>query len=140
MTTTNTKINETREQLTNALKRLAQADRPSLSQTVKRDLLEMVALDAKLALAALDEPIDENVIDRATIVRVYSGKPGCGCGCRGNYSTNPATITRVVNKMNARSEEVVLSSGIYALEDDERYNWAYTYDSIGQNVDESSSR
>jgi hypothetical protein len=40
-------------------------------------------------------------VDRAKVVRVYSGRPGCACGCRGNYSENPATIARIVNRINA---------------------------------------
>lgn len=40
------------------------------------------------------------MIDRAKVVKVYSGRHGCACGCRGRYSTNPATITRVVKTMN----------------------------------------
>jgi hypothetical protein len=42
------------------------------------------------------------MIDATTIKRVYSGKlRGCMCGCRGNYSTRKATITRVVKELNA---------------------------------------
>lgn len=44
-------------------------------------------------------------LDRADVVRVYSGRPGCACGCRGNYSTNPATITRIVNRMKEEAAE-----------------------------------
>ena len=28
------------------------------------------------------------------VTRVYSGLPGCTCGCRGNYTDNKSTITR----------------------------------------------
>jgi len=38
-------------------------------------------------------------IDGKVILRVYTGRQGCACGCRGNYSTNPATIRRVVKKI-----------------------------------------
>lgn len=38
-------------------------------------------------------------IDGKTILRVYTGRQGCMCGCRGSYSTNPATIKRMVAKM-----------------------------------------
>lgn len=40
------------------------------------------------------------MIDATKVVKVYSGRPGCGCGCRGKYSTNPATIKRIVKTMN----------------------------------------
>lgn len=41
-------------------------------------------------------------VDPDTIGRVYSGKPGCGCGCRGNYYTDTRNIRRVVNVINKR--------------------------------------
>lgn len=72
------------------------------------------------------------------IVRVYSGRPGCGCGCRGKYTANdgnnPAQITRILNTMKARGGEVeaypTTSGGdeynaIYSLQDDQRYRWIY---------------
>ena len=73
-------------------------------------------------------------IDIATIKRVYSGKPGCGCGCRGQYWTDARNIKRVVNIMNSRLDEVrvmtsIMAEGgkIYSVEDNTRYYWAYTY-------------
>ena len=33
-------------------------------------------------------------------LRVYSGRPGCMCGCRGTYRDDAASIKRQVNKMN----------------------------------------
>jgi len=55
---------------------------------------------------ALDAVMDGLKPERLTlepqnISRVYSGRPGCMCGCRGNYSTNPAQITRVCNVIKA---------------------------------------
>lgn len=38
-------------------------------------------------------------IDGKVILRVYTGRQGCACGCRGNYSSNPAVIRRVVNRI-----------------------------------------
>lgn len=40
------------------------------------------------------------VVDKSKVKRVYRGRPGCACGCNGDYSTNPVTISRVVNKIN----------------------------------------
>lgn len=65
-------------------------------------------------------------VDREKIVRVYSGRPGCGCGCRGKYSDDARNITRVVNVMNSRSSEVKERDGIYFIEDERRNYWAYT--------------
>lgn len=33
------------------------------------------------------------------IRRVYSGREGCACGCRGNYSENPSAIARTLTAM-----------------------------------------
>jgi hypothetical protein len=61
------------------------------------------------------------------IVKVYSGKPGCGCGCRGNYFTDERNIKRVVKAMNARQDEVKEEvPGIFSVEDEKRFFWAYT--------------
>jgi hypothetical protein len=87
------------------------------------------------------------VLDRLTpadIVRVYSGRPGCGCGCRGNYSIKPATITRLLRnvQLDAPKEELDVAEGIavcereladpsvktmacIAWESDTRYRWLY---------------
>lgn len=65
------------------------------------------------------------------VKEVYSGKPGCGCGCRGNYSKAPSSITKVLNKMHAGIDKVSLARGlngefILSLELANRYYWAYT--------------
>lgn len=39
-------------------------------------------------------------INPAKVVRSYSGRQGCMCGCRGTYQETPASIKRVVNNMN----------------------------------------
>lgn len=68
-------------------------------------------------------------IDPTTIAKVYSGKPGCGCGCRGRYFTDERNIRRVVKIMNAREREIVRIDGpIFSVEDDTRYFWAYGVD------------
>lgn len=45
------------------------------------------------------------------VARVYSGRPGCACGCRGNYSENPATITRIVETL-AQADEIHVTTGL----------------------------
>ena len=43
---------------------------------------------------------------RATAKRTYSGKPGCMCGCNGNYNDSKETaafkraVTRIINNPN----------------------------------------
>ena len=44
------------------------------------------------------------MIDISKVTRVYSGKPGCMCGCNGKYyspETSQRTVTRIVNELNA---------------------------------------
>lgn len=62
-----------------------------------------------------DEQIERNKFDLVKIValaeldrqprKTYSGKVGCMCGCRGNYSTHKATMTATVNKMRRLVEQ-----------------------------------
>ena len=43
------------------------------------------------------------MIDRSKVVRAYSGKSGCMCGCKGTYNTDETskgTVTKIVNKLN----------------------------------------
>lgn len=49
----------------------------------------------------IETPRISKFLDNSTdrIIKVYSGRPGCACGCRGKYSTKDATITRIVNTM-----------------------------------------
>ena len=42
------------------------------------------------------------MIDFKNVKRVYSGRPGCMCGCRGTYNTSALSIKRAVNKLNKR--------------------------------------
>lgn len=58
-----------------------------------------------------DPEINVSTIDYARIDRVYSGKPGCMCGCRGTYSSNKGQITRVINKMKAIDTPKLLQDG-----------------------------
>ena len=87
-------------------------------------------------------------LDRSTIIKIYSGKPGCGCGCLGTHFYNcamergaeameknfgsplkQAMITRTLNTMIANKDLVGRQSGnhgaeaIYFLETDARYYW-----------------
>jgi hypothetical protein len=48
----------------------------------------------------------QDIFEKADIVRVYSGRNGCACGCRGKYSTNKGSITKVYNKLMANIDQV----------------------------------
>ena len=76
----------------------------------------------------METPMTDRIAT-ANIIRVYSGRPGCGCGCRGNYSDRKAQITRVRNTMMARANEVEYIDGIFFIEDGKRNYWAYTDES-----------
>lgn len=74
-----------------------------------------------------DQSCRPQPIDPATIVRVYSGRPGCGCGCQGTYWEDAHNIRRVAAAMNRRLDEVRVTSQppIYSVEGERRYYWAY---------------
>ena len=46
-------------------------------------------------------------IDRSKIKRVYSGKPGCACGCRGSYSESKASITKTLKRYEEAEEQAI---------------------------------
>lgn len=74
-------------------------------------------------------------LDARVVSSVYTGRPGCACGCRGNHSTNPATIkyvVKVLNGMMAHGHDVDVSltpfgdhDGYVAIETDTRLRIAY---------------
>lgn len=63
------------------------------------------------------------------VLRVYSGKPGCGCGCKGSYSESKGMVTKTLRIMRERASEVRVDLGvdenILSLEDDSRFRWLY---------------
>lgn len=70
-------------------------------------------------------------INGHAIVKVYSGKPGCGCGCNGKYFEDARNIARVVGLMAEKAHqmtEIDASNGgkIFAVETANRYFWAAT--------------
>lgn len=81
-----------------------------------------------------EEPPARVTIDPTTIVKVYSGRPGCGCGCRGKYWDDARNIARVVKRMNESGDvkvnELTLTPDgkVYFVETESRYLWAYTAD------------
>lgn len=82
---------------------------------------------------------DELVVAIATIepkeiARVYSGRPGCGCGCRGKYYDDARNIKRVLTAMRKNISgarltydrgEGTVGDPVAAVETDTRYYWAY---------------
>jgi len=40
-----------------------------------------------------------NQLSPCTVKEVYNGKPGCMCGCKGRYSSNPSSIQRTINTL-----------------------------------------
>ena len=45
--------------------------------------------------------IDINTITTHDILQVYSGRPGCGCGCRGSYRYNPEHVKEAFENRKA---------------------------------------
>lgn len=63
-----------------------QSRHETTDETAARNRFEVIRA---AALAELDQQATET----------YTGKPGCACGCRGNYSRNPRAMKATVNKM-----------------------------------------
>lgn len=73
------------------------------------------------------------------VYRVYSGLPGCGCGCKGVYYEDKRNVKRVVTAMQkavldqdsrimrveADPNTLEHPNWVYAVEMDNRYYWAY---------------
>ena len=89
------------------------------------------------------------LIDKSNVMSVYSGRPGCCCGCRGKHyyasalrgdatvkrgysiqddEVNDGMVTRVVNLINKAIEdgsEVEIKKDYYCLETESRWYIAY---------------
>lgn len=70
-------------------------------------------------------------INGHTIAKVYSGKPGCGCGCNGKYFEDARNIARVVGLMADKADimqemDSAFGGKIFSVETANRYFWAYT--------------
>lgn len=77
----------------------------------------------------------------ANVKRVYSGRPGCGCGCRGKYATKGALVSRTVSELKraANLADVTVVAGndkevVFSVETPRRYRWVYvsanTFDAL----------
>lgn len=68
-------------------------------------------------------------LDETRVHEVYSGSPGCGCGCRGRYFKDARNITRVVRRMklDAKRDDARsgMEDGVAFVETPTRYLWAY---------------
>jgi hypothetical protein len=66
------------------------------------------------------------MINIANVERVYSGRIGCMCGCKGKYSETLVSIKRMVNKLS-KEEGVEYDSqaGCYHLQTDTRQYAVY---------------
>lgn len=51
------------------------------------------------------------VIPKSAITKVYAGRPGCACGCRGNYSETQRSIAIIYGKYVAASEDAIDTAG-----------------------------
>lgn len=72
----------------------------------------------------------------AAVARVYSGKPGCMCGCNGRYSETKAQIARVVAIINAALAEgrAVTAEDGYVFLDDTHIETYYTRRGLSRQV------
>lgn len=44
-------------------------------------------------------------LDPRIVSSVYTGRPGCACGCRGRHTSDPRSIKMVVRTLNLLMEE-----------------------------------
>jgi len=57
-------------------------------------------------------------LDSRDISLVYRGKSGCACGCRGNYSDAPRSVTRARNDIrrwieSGEATDIMVSPGVF---------------------------
>ncbi len=104
----------------------------------------------------------EKPIDKANVLSVYSGRPGCCCGCKGKHTyredpdlralggrnrgyevdddeVNEAQVTRVVNELNENLDQVVEHDDFYVVEYLHRWYIAYKLDHA-QKLDERKKK
>jgi len=65
------------------------------------------------------------MINIASVERVYSGRIGCMCGCKGKYSETPVSIKRMVNKATKEEWEFDEMAGCYHLQTETRQYAVY---------------
>lgn len=58
------------------------------------------------------------------IENVYSGRPGCMCGCRGEYKDSPRSKKIILNKI-LRSPNYQISDGVIYVQTETRMLAAY---------------
>jgi len=76
-----------------------------------------------------------NDIRISDIRRVYSGRPGCGCGCRGTYYEAGHNMVKRIYRILSKSpdtkfQSAYTSEGIFYLENDKRYYWIFLKEGI----------
>lgn len=54
--------------------------------------------------------MNKPTINPNQIGRVYSGRPGCACGCRGNYSESKRSVNHVLKLYNQTPEDRIEST------------------------------
>jgi len=82
--------------------------------------------------------MDINDVYVSDVARVYSGLPGCGCGCNGKYYDAPnPMVKKVLRKLQNLTEEErtpgtgrnrglgYQDDGIFYYETEKRYYWIY---------------
>lgn len=70
---------------------------------------------------------------KSSILKVYSGKKGCACGCRGTYSNSKSQISKVWGKYLeiTDNEKDITNINYYSgfVKDDEEYDSFIYFDS-----------
>lgn len=79
------------------------------------------------------KPITELTVEE--VATAYSGRPGCGCGCRGTHYVNPMhreQITQILNILKSRAgevqvEELLDEPGLVYYLESTRFYWVFVY-------------
>jgi hypothetical protein len=85
-------------------------------------LMRILQESATLMAYALAE------LNPAKVLKVYSGKPGCGCGCRGTYYESGPMLTKITNIIKTHAHEAHFFGTGFAYETPTRYYWLYIAD------------
>lgn len=71
-----------------------------------------------------------NLLTEQNVDEVYSGRPGCGCGCKGKYGRSTRFIRMVVKELRQTPDKVLFGATFgdrtcLSLETETRFRWVY---------------
>ena len=76
----------------------------------------------------------------ANITQVYSGRPGCGCGCKGTYWSRGPMLAKTLNALKAvPADDIAIGDPfgglvVFSYETAQRYRWLYVTEAVFADV------